>query len=1093
MTDQKNIKKRTRKALTQLPKDDTFIEHEIKYMDFWDNIKSSDIYTLINEKNKNKERFIITDGPPFLSGKPHIGHKGPNAGKAVIYMYKSMKGYNCSYILGYDCHGLPIENRVQKKHNLETLDQIKELGIAGFNKLCEEEIKECSQDAWKPMLKRYARLADFDNIYMTRDFNFMESCWWIFKELYNKGLVYKGNKVIPYSWKHETPLSNFEAAQNYKEKETKSIYVGFELCDHDQTYIVIWTTTPWTLPANMAVCVNKDLEYVKVEYNNKNYILGKNCVSNLFKEYKIIDTYKGSDLVGWTYKPLYPYFTAPKIHTILCDNYVSEGTVGTAIVHLAPAFGDDDFRVCSQNGIVNNINISEYCPIDTRGQYNIGEYKGRLVFDCEEDIRLSLKKSGHLIKTELYRHNYPYCWRSDTPLIYRTIGSYYINVVALKNRLIELNKTVKWSPREVGENRFHQWLSEVKDWSVSRSRCYGTPIPIWINEDGESLCVGSVDELEALSGKRVSNLHPEYVNDIEIIKDGKIFRRIPDIFDCWFESGAVPMAQLHYPFNEKSREIETREYLSDFVCEGIDQTRGWFYTLLVLSTAIFDKAPYKNVVCTGLVLDSQGQKMSKRLGNYIDSDEIINRHGADFVKTYLIHSPVMNAESLRFDEKEIERLKRRFIPYINAVRFLIEHTQNYMKVMKIEFLDITDLIMKEENYDYTLMDRWIITKTRKLINSINKKMDDLQFSLSIDELTEFIEDLTNWYIKLNRDRIKGLQGNDQWNLSLSVLYNVLLRYCQLLAPFMPFLSEHVYQHLKTCSKIHSKKESVLLTKYPELSQDIVIDDEVLVLVKDLQRLCTMTRSMRQDTKKHNQAGVPLKSCTIYHDNPEYLKTLEEYIGIIQSELNCKKFNFEGLGENSLIKVETDRRELGKLYRKDADKVKKMIEGESSEFLLRVLNGEDTFKYNGEVVDKKCYRLYKVPNPDMKTKDNSCLIDNDIMISIDITYDEEIHNECQIAKIHRNIQDARKKMGLHPWNKITVILDEKYANEEMCNALTARLTNAQVEIADFTEENIYRTTQGIIDDEKFIIYSMMMNIEKFDNSNIEGQLLVHYLK
>jgi isoleucyl-tRNA synthetase len=850
-------------SLKQLPNDELYFSHEVDYVKKWQN---DGLYKKIIEKNVDNPEFFLMDGPPFVSGNLHPGHGAISAIKSTIFNYKSMKGYKCDFKLGYDCHGLPVENLVAKEHNLDTLDKIKEMGLDKFNKLCDDTITKYSQ-SWTPLFQRFGRLADFDDTYMTRDIKFMESCLWAFKELWKKDLVYKGNKVMAYSYGCQTPLSNFEASQNYQEKKTKSVYVLYEVDNKenkssDTYYLIAWTTTPWTLPMNMALCVNGNVDYVAVtiDDSNKRYILAKNCIKNVFTEKQkvtVVQEYKGKDLLGLKYMTQFPYINninningatnIKHIHTIVADNYVSDcEKVGTGIVHLAPAFGEDDFRVCYDNMIVNNVTVSKYCPIDNEGKFTdiIDDYKGILVFDSEEKIRIDLKKKGLLFKTELYSHNYPYCWRTDTPLIYRTTESYYIRVTAIKDRLIEINKTINWHPKEIGENRFHHWLSNAKDWAVSRFRFYGTPIPIWINENGETLCIGSIAELEELSGEKITNLHPEYVNKI-IIKNSKgTFKRIPDIFDCWFESGVVPIGQIHYPFSSTS--IDNKQYLSDLICEGMDQTRGWFYTLLVISCALFDRSPYKNVICTGMILDKDGKKFSKKLGNFIDLNESLNIYGADVMRAYFVGSPVVHADSLYFDNTFIDRIKKRFIPYINGVKFWIEHTLNYIKQNNVENLMIENI---EDLQVTNIMDKWLIIRTNKLIMNVNEHMDKYQFGNAVNVLLEYANDLTNWYIKLNRDRLKGQESNSEWKMSIIVLYNVIMIYAKLWTPITPFLSEHIFQHLKVCSYKYKNVESILLTKYPE-PIDIGIDEHTLSIMNDLQRICVMVRNLKDCTNVH---------------------------------------------------------------------------------------------------------------------------------------------------------------------------------------------------------------------------------------------------
>lgn len=1096
--------------LKQLPDDSTYIAHEKECMDMWYDMN---LYNKLIEKNKDSPAFIFMDGPPFVSGNLHSGHIAVFSVKSVVHIFKSMMGYRCEVKLGYDCHGLPALNKTADDNNL-TIEEFKALDIATSNKLCEEMVFKY-KGLWEPHIKRM-RLVDITNEYMTRDAKYMESCWWIFKQIFDQGQVYKGEKVMPYSYGNQTPLSNFEASQNYKEKHTKSIYVGFET--EDDTYFVAWTTTPWTLPANLALCVNADMIYVRIKIEDKKYIMAKSCIWNLFSKttnIEILNEFKGSELVNLTYKPIFPFTQKIDIdnsiireYKIVSDPYVTSGDIGSGIVHLAPAFGDDDFRVCFSNGLIDNKNVSLYCPIDDYGRYEelIEQYKGRLVFDCEDDIRLYLKKTGNLLKTQLYSHNYPYCWRTNTPLIYKTNPSYYIRTTSYKDIMLELNKTVNWYPQEIGEKRFHSWLECVKDWSVSRSTTYGTPIPLWISDKGSVICIGSISELETYTKTYIDDIHPQYVNDLVIERDGETFRRIPDTFDCWFESGAVPMAQCHYPFDEQSKEIDSRAYGSNFICEGMDQTRGWFYTLMVLYAAIHKKSPYQTVMCTGMILDPNGNKISKRLGNFIDPQEILDKFGADIIKTFIVNSPIINAESLKMSETNVMHLKRRFTPYINGVKFWIEHTLNYIKQKNKNNIDLNPKHPNNINIvNLNFMDKWILVRTNNLVKNVRHMMNEYRLSNAVELLLDFVDELTNWYIKFNRDRLKGLHTDDDWYNSILVLYNVIMLYCRLWAPITPYLSEHIFKYLKSCSSEYCNFESVILTNYPDAETDIVnqTENETLTTFKDLQRVCTLVRSLRDMTKTHSMSVVPLKCCTIYHNNLDYLEQIKQYIPLIKTELNCQKFCFESLNSNVSFKLIPDRKSIGQFFRKEAASVSKFLEMQSSNTLSDIYNKKITLVYKSsvydEILDSKFFKLIKVPNA-LDTNVNKNLtsqIDDDLMVCIDHTYDDDIHQAYQYKRLHSLIQSMRKDMILRPWNTVNVILDSNYATQHMRTSLQDSLSNAIVTIADYNVNNaddIYNNLDGMHENDKHKAYGKQFTLESINNdNNITGRIVVYVSK
>uniref|UniRef100_A0A1B0D7A9 Isoleucine--tRNA ligase, cytoplasmic n=1 Tax=Phlebotomus papatasi TaxID=29031 RepID=A0A1B0D7A9_PHLPP len=654
--------------MERVPENINFPQEEEKVLEYWKKERCFE---------KCLQQYTFYDGPPFATGLPHYGHILAGTIKDVVTRYAHQQGYHVDRRFGWDCHGLPIEYEIDKALGVKTPEDIAKLGIKKYNDECRKIVMRYANE-WEQIIGRMGRWIDFKNDYKTLYPTYMESLWWVFKQLYQKGMVYKGVKVMPYSTACTTPLSNFESGQNYKEVVDPAVTVTFPILDDpDNAMMIGWTTTPWTLPSNLSLCVNPDLDYVKVKEvsSGRVIILMEARLEAVFKtpkSYEILERFPGKKLEGLKYQPLFDYFLKYKevAFRVLVDSYVTEES-GTGVVHQAPYFGEDDYRVCLANKIITR-DQEIICPVDASGRFTseVRDFQGQHVKDADKNIIALLKKTGRLYHAGQTKHSYPFCWRSDTPLIYKAVPSWFIRVEHMSERLLNASSHTYWVPDFVKEKRFGNWLRSARDWAVSRNRYWGTPIPIWLNDDGEIVVVGSIEELYQESGVRVSDLHREIVDAIEIPSKkpgGKPLRRIDEVFDCWFESGSMPFAQLHYPF-ENSEDFDMR-FPADFIAEGIDQTRGWFYTLLVISTALFDKAPFKNLIANGLVLASDGQKMSKRKKNYPDPMEVVNVYGADALRLYLINSPVVRAENLRFKEEGVRDIvKDVFLPWYNAFR-----------------------------------------------------------------------------------------------------------------------------------------------------------------------------------------------------------------------------------------------------------------------------------------------------------------------------------------------------------------------------------------------------------------------------------------
>lgn len=850
-----------------------FPELEEEILAFWE---KEDIFRQSIEQRRDCPEYVFYDGPPFATGLPHYGHLLAGTIKDIVPRYWTMKGRLVERRFGWDCHGLPIENEAAKALKAtEGLDlsgkyEIEDYGVDKFNEYCRSIVLKYTKE-WEVTVKRMGRWVDFDDQYRTMDPDFMESVWWVFKALWDKGLVYEGHRVMPFSWKLSTPLSNFEAKSNYKVVQDPAITVRLQSKDNPQRYFLAWTTTPWTLPSNLGLAVGDDLDYVvaKSADGAVEYVLAEarlETYSNKLGELTVIARMKGRDLVGQTYEPLLPYFA--NLATEGAFRVIPSGHVttadGTGIVHMAPAFGEDDYTACQANDMpfVN--------PVDMEGRFTneIADFAGQNVKEADKDIIRHLKEQGSLLVHDVLEHSYPFCWRSDTPLIYRAITTWFVNVESFKDRIIANNKKVDWVPETVGSNRFGNWLEDARDWNISRNRYWGTPVPIWrAEDDGSCLAIGSIAELEKLSGVSVDDLHSHFVDKVIIKKDGKTYRRIPEVFDCWFESGAMPYAQNHYPFDNKDR-VEAN-LPANFIAEGLDQTRGWFYTLMVLSTALFDRPAFANVVVNGLILAEDGSKMSKSKGNYSPPNLLIDKYGADCLRSYMINSPVVRAEPLKFVDKDIELVYRQLVsPLWNAYSFFV----TYANLDGYE--PSGDLAGSPHE-----MDRWILSHFQSLVTGVTTHMERNHLYAVLPELQGFIDHLTNWYVRRSRRRFWRGETDDDKVHAYNTLYYVLLEFSKVMAPFLPFLCEAMYRNLKR----GDVPESVHLCDYPQPQQQLInaAVEEEMDFVRDVVELGRSLRSAH-DLKVRQ----PLATLSVVVDD-HHAAVLDRLGEIVCEELNVK--------------------------------------------------------------------------------------------------------------------------------------------------------------------------------------------------------------
>jgi len=855
---------------------------EEKILDFWN--KDKTFQKSLDKKSPNGD-YVFYDGPPFATGTPHYGHLVANLMKDIVPRYWTMKGYHIERKWGWDCHGLPIENIVEKELKLNSKKDIEELGIDKFNTTCRSKVLTYAED-WRRIIDRLGRWVDMDNDYKTMDLDYMESIWWVFKELWEKDLIYEGHKAMHICPRCETTLSQSEVSQGYQDIKDLSVIAKFELVDEPNTFMLAWTTTPWTLPGNVALAVGEEVDYAIVEINQEKYILAKANLESLLngKEYKIIKELKGSDLVGKKYQPLFPYYNNKKTENITngFKIYAADFVTiedGTGVVHIAPAFGEDDMTLGQQH----NLPFVQHVGMDGRFKDEVIDFKGIEVKPKDDsqatDVKIIKYLAGKILlfAKEKYEHSYPHCWRCDTPLLNYATSSWFVNVLKIKEEAINLAEKINWTPPHIKAGRFGKWLEGARDWSISRQRFWGSAMPIWVcNQCGQQKVIGSKDELEKASGVKINDLHKHIVDKIHFkceACDG-VMQRIPDVLDCWFESGSMPYAQMHYPFENKEK--FENNFPAEFIGEGVDQTRAWFYYTHILAVGLKNMPAFKNVIANGIVLAEDGKKMSKKLQNYPDPAEVFNKYGADPLRYYLTASQVMRAEDLNFSEKDLAEQTRFFNILFNVLSFY------QMFAGKIDVQDADE--EKVEN----ILDQWIFARLELLKKNITQKMDNYELN-SIREIPEFIDDLSTWYVRRSRDRFKGDDAKDKL-LALRTLREVLLELSKLMAPFMPFIADYLYQELTEANK------SVHLESWPTPNEDL-LDQKVLdymVITRKVVELGLAKRAEEGIKVRQPLGGLRIMNYELSQD----------YLSLIRDELNVKEIK-QTKGEGDLeVKLDT---------------------------------------------------------------------------------------------------------------------------------------------------------------------------------------------
>ncbi|MGN0242453.1 MAG: isoleucine--tRNA ligase [Lachnospiraceae bacterium] len=992
----------------KVPTNLNFVEREKNIEKFW---RENQIFQKSIDTKKDGETYTFYDGPPTANGKPHIGHVLTRVIKDMIPRYQTMKGHKIIRKAGWDTHGLPVELEVEKLLGLDGKEQIEEYGLEPFITKCKESVWKY-KGMWEDFSETVGYWADMDDPYVTYDNNFIESEWWALKQIWEKGLLYKGYKIVPYCPRCGTPLSSHEVAQGYKEVKEKSCIARFKIKDRDNEYFLAWTTTPWTLPSNVALCVNPNEAYVKVANENRYYILAQAlCESVLEGDYEVVETYVGKDLEYMEYEPLFPYANPKeKAFYVTCDTYVTL-TDGTGIVHIAPAFGEDDANVG------RNYNLPFVQLVDSKGEFveAVTPWAGMFCKSADPAIMKDLDERGLLFKALDFEHSYPFCWRCDTPLLYYARDSWFIKMSAVKDDLIRNNNTVNWIPESIGKGRFGDWLENVQDWGISRNRYWGTPLNIWECECGHRHSIGSIAELKSMSDNCPDDieLHRPYIDAVTIKcpECGKEMHRVSEVIDCWFDSGAMPFAQWHYPF--ENQDIFEDNFPADFISEAVDQTRGWFYSLMAISTLIFNKAPYKNVIVLGHVQDENGQKMSKSKGNAVDPFDALEKHGADAIRWYFYENSAPWLPN-RFHADAVTEGQRKFMGTLwNTYAF-------YVLYAEIDQFDPTKYTLDYEQLP--VMDKWLLSKLNTLVKTVDDNLANYRIPETARALQEFVDDMSNWYVRRSRERFwaKGMP-QDKINAYMT-LYTALVTVCKAAAPMIPFMTEDIYQNL-VINVDKTAPESIHLCDFPEYHSEMV-DAELEKNMDEVLKIVVLGRACRNSASIKNRQ--PIGTMFVKADN----ELSDFYKEIIAEELNVKEVQFTNdVRDFTTYTFKPQMRTVGPKYGKLLNGIRTALAEIDGNKAMDDLNqtGILALDIDGTKVD-----LTKEDVLTEMTQQEGYVseMDNGITVVLDTNLTPALLEEGNVREIISKIQTMRKEADFNVTDKIRLFVNGNRKVEEI---------------------------------------------------------------